>query len=254
MGSTRARDRHYALQRWWAHAIFDGAAGIFGFRVDVAGEDVVGHGPLLVLMRHASVADTPLPVVLLSVRHGLRMRYVLKRELLWDPCLDLVGHRIPNVFVRRGSDDGAREVAQVTKLARGLGRRDGILIYPEGTRFTPQKLVRARAAIAERGDAARVARVGALRHVLPPRLGGALALLGAAPDADVLIVAHTGFEAVGSFNDLWNGGLVGCHVRVQLWRVPRADIPDAPDGQAAWIDAQWARIDAWLDAQQGRSA
>ena len=250
----RALDRHYALQQRWARTIFDGAAWIFGFDVKVEGAETVGRGPLVVLMRHASVADTPLPVVLLNVRHGLRMRYVLKRELLWDPCLDLVGQRIPNVFVRRGSDDGEREVALVARLAEGLGPRDGVLIYPEGTRFSPPKLARTLASIAERGDRTRVERVRSFRHVLPPRPGGAVALLAAAPTADVLIVAHTGFEGVGSFTELWNGGLVGARVRVQLRRVPRAEVPASAVAQAAWIDAQWAHLDAWLDERQRRSA
>ena len=249
-----ARDRHYRLQVWWARTLFAGAQHLFGFEVAVEGDDDVGCGPLLVLMCHVSVADTPLPVVLLNGRHRLRMRYVLKRELLWDPCLDLVGQRLPNVFVRRGSGQPAREAALVASLAEGLGRRDGVLIYPEGTRFSPAKRERAFAVLAAQGDPARCARVATLRHVLPPRLAGVLALLDAAPEADVLIIAHIGFEAAASFAHLWRGGLVGQRMCVRLWRVPRRDIPRSAEARGTWLDGEWARIDAWIAAQRdGRS-
>jgi 1-acyl-sn-glycerol-3-phosphate acyltransferase len=247
-------DRHYRLQQWWAGALFEGGKRIFDFDLTVEGEEEVGRGPVLVLIRHASTADTPLPVVLLNVRHGLRMRYVLKRELLWDPCLDLVGHRLPNVFVRRGSGDSQREAARVAGLARDLGSRDGVLIYPEGTRFSPAKRQRALAAISERGELERLARVTTLRHVLPPRPAGVLALLDAAPAADVLVIAHTGFEESSRFTNFWNGALVGQRIRVRLWRVPRRQIPETMDARVAWLDDQWARIDDWIALQRDGTA
>jgi 1-acyl-sn-glycerol-3-phosphate acyltransferase len=182
------------------------------------------------------------------------MRYVLKRELLWDPCLDLVGHRLPNVFVRRGSGDSQREAARVAGLARDLGSRDGVLIYPEGTRFSPAKRQRALAAISERGELERLARVTTLRHVLPPRPAGVLALLDAAPAADVLVIAHTGFEESSRFTNFWNGALVGQRIRVRLWRVPRRQIPETMDARVAWLDDQWARIDDWIALQRDGTA
>ena len=43
----------------------------------------------------------PQTTTYVSRRYHLRLRYVLKRELLWDPCLDIVGQRVPNIFVDR---------------------------------------------------------------------------------------------------------------------------------------------------------
>ncbi|MCC6642387.1 MAG: hypothetical protein IT386_14600, partial [Deltaproteobacteria bacterium] len=110
LDSERSQQGHYALQRWWAGCLYRGAERLYGLerRVDEGGSDP-GRGPLVVFARHASLVDTIIPVVFLCGAHGLRLRYVLKRELLWDPCLDLVGNRIPNYFVRRGSSDTARE-------------------------------------------------------------------------------------------------------------------------------------------------
>jgi 1-acyl-sn-glycerol-3-phosphate acyltransferase len=247
---ARFLDWNFALQRVWARTLFAGAARVFGLRIEVGGDAAVGRGPLLVFVRHASVADTLLPAVFLAGRHRIRLRWVMKRDLLWDPCLDVVGQRLQNVFVRRGSADGAREVARVARLAEDIGPGEGVLIYPEGTRFTPAK--RARALAGLRSDPARFARVATLRHVLPPQLGGPQALLEARPDADVLLVAHVGFDGVTTLTDLWNGALLGRTVRVCFRRLPCADIPRTREDRIRWLDDQWAWVDAWVGAQHAR--
>ena len=96
------------------------------------------QGPVIVMMRHASIVDNLLPAGLVSLPHRIRLRYVLKKELLWDPVLDIGGQRLPNVFVRR-EGDSATEITRIRRLAIGLTERDGVLIYPEGTRFTAKK-------------------------------------------------------------------------------------------------------------------
>ena len=240
------RARHYALQRWWAGSLFDALRGIYGFTLTVEGaEAAAAGGPVIALVRHASSADTLLPMEVLARRGRLNPRYVLKRELLWDPSLDLVGHRIPNAFVRRGSGDAAREVAHVAGLAEGLGTRDAVVLYPEGTRFSPARRDRALADLA-RDDAGRFARVRELRNVLPVRPGGALALLAAAPEADVLFCVHRGWEATASLGSLVRGAMRGARVEVAMWRVRAAEVPREPDAALAWLDAQWARADTWL--------
>jgi 1-acyl-sn-glycerol-3-phosphate acyltransferase len=240
-------DRNVALQECWAVTLFRGVQRIFGLRAEVEEVGDVGRGPVIVFIRHASVGDTLLPAVLLSKRYGLRLRYVLKRELLWDPCLDIVGNRLPNYFVRRGSDDGEREIAAMQELMENLGPRDGVLIYPEGTRFTPAKRARIlqRLETSESRELFEAAR--GLRHVLPPRLGGALGLLERNTGAAAVFCAHVGFEGTTSFNELLNGSLVRQVIRVRLWRVPFEEIPTERAARAAWLFAQWQRIDEWIE-------
>ena len=72
------------------------------------------------LIRHASIVDNLLPAELVARPHGIRLRYVLKRELLADPCLDIAGRRLPNYFVRRGTGE-AQELERVRALGHGLG-------------------------------------------------------------------------------------------------------------------------------------
>jgi 1-acyl-sn-glycerol-3-phosphate acyltransferase len=257
-GSSRAarerfERRTFALQCWWGGTLFRAIRAIWSVSLEVEGDAAV-EGPLLVFVRHASLADTLLPVNVLSRLHGLRLRYVLKRELLVDPCLDVAGQRLPNVFVRRGSGDGKREIDSIRQLAADAGPREGVLIYPEGTRFSQERRARALERIAAGGDTERLERARLLRRVLPPRTGGPQALLEARPDADVLFVAHVGLDGLTKLGDFLDGRLVERRVRVQLRRVSAESIPSERGARVEWLDAEWARLDAWVDAALAREA
>ena len=149
-------------------------------------------------MRHASIVDNLLPALFVAAPHGLRLRYVLKRELLSDPAIDIAGGRLPNCFVRRGADDAEAEIARVRALAAGLGPDEGVLIYPEGTRFTAAKRERA---------IERQPRAAELRNVPPPRPGGTLAVMETG--ADVVICAHHGLDGFASIGDPGAAGSCG---------------------------------------------
>jgi 1-acyl-sn-glycerol-3-phosphate acyltransferase len=241
---------HFRLESWWGSLLFAAVVRLFGLRVEVEGEGDadLGRGPYLLLLRHASTGDTLLASALVSRPYGVRLRYVLKRELLFDPCLDIVGNRLPNVFVDRFSDDSAREVRRVRELARDLGPRDGVLVYPEGTRFSQVKRRRVLEVFDQRGDAKMLEYARSLASVLPPRPGGTLGLLEAAPQADVVICEHTGFEGTASLADVWRGALLGRRVQVRFRRIPRREIPSEPGARAAWLLDEWQQVDAWVES------
>lgn len=246
----RFLEDNYRLQRWWARLLLGAGARLLRLRFRVEGDASAVPGPVVVLMRHTSIVDTILPVVFLGARHGLRLRYVLKTELQLDPCLDIVGHRLPNCFVNRAGDT-EHEVAAVGRMADGLGARDGALIYPEGTRFTPGKLVRARAKLAER-DPELHAMSLRLRRVLPPRPGGTLALLEHAlpQGADVVIFAHEGLERLVRLHDVLSGKAVGATVRLRLWRIPGTEVPEERQARVRWLYERWEEVDAFACADQ----
>jgi len=240
---------NFRLQCLWARALLAAARRVFDLGLEIEGDALATPGPLLVLPRHASLADVLLPAVLLSDRHGLRLRWVMKRELLVDPCLDVVGSRLPNAFVLRDAGRNEREIAAVVQLAGALSGRDGVLLYPEGTRASAAKRARALARIGAGAEAERVPRLRALRHLLPPRTGGALALLAAAPDADVLLLGHVGLEGLATLRDLLDGTIVGRRIEVRYWRHAARDVPRERSAALAWLDARWLELDAWVDAR-----
>jgi 1-acyl-sn-glycerol-3-phosphate acyltransferase len=249
----RWTDLHFRLEAWWGTTIFRAVVRLFGLSLEIEGNAELGRGPYLLLLRHASTADTLLASALVSGPHGLRLRYVLKQELLWDPCLDIVGNRLPNVFVDRFSDESAGEIGRVQALARDLGARDGILIYPEGTRFSEAKRRRVLERFRQKGDAKMLEYVRSLFFVLPPRPGGTLGLLEAAPEADVVVCAHTGFEGVASLADIWRGRLLHQVIQVQFRRISRDEIPTRNEARIAWILEEWKRVDAWVDKHRSGS-
>jgi len=246
--------RNYALQAWWAQMLGGGGFVIFGMRTEIEGTlESFKDRPVLVFVRHASSADTILAAITLANPHGLRLRYVLKRELLWDPCLDVVGNRLPNVFVRRNSEHREESISSVRALAANMGAGEGVLIYPEGTRFSPAKKQRIVEKLRAEGRVTEADEADSLRHVLRPRPGGALALLEEAPEADVVFLAHTGFEGSASFDRFFNGGLVGRTIHVQLRTVPARQIPAGQQARSAWLMEQWRAVDAFIDSHRGAS-
>jgi 1-acyl-sn-glycerol-3-phosphate acyltransferase len=213
-------------------------------RVSTEGLALADEAPFLLFARHASVADTVLAAAFVANPRRLLLRYVLKRELLWDPCLDVVGRRLPNAFVRRRGPDLDAEVAAVAGLARGLDARSGVLIYPEGKRFSEERREASVAALVEKGEHVLARIAGGYRNVLPPKLRGPLALLDAAKGIDVVLLEHTGFEGAASFPEFWTGALVGGTLHVRLRRFPASSI--SGEGRDRWLFERWAEMDRWI--------
>lgn len=252
MPVDRWRHFHRALESWWGYKILGIASVTYRTRYVAEGLDQVTPGPVLVLSRHASTLDTVLPLRMLGRGPvGLILRIVKKRELLWDPCVDLMCHRLPRTLVRRGSGNPGEEIERLVRLTDGMDHDDAVVIFPEGTRFTPAKQaeILAKLAIKDPPAAARAAR---LKNLLPPRPAGTFALLDARPDMDVVFMAHTGLEDANRLDDLVGGSLLDATVKARFWRVPRAEVPDEPEARLAWLQSWWERVDGWVEDNRAR--
>ncbi|MEE2830651.1 MAG: 1-acyl-sn-glycerol-3-phosphate acyltransferase [Myxococcota bacterium] len=243
------RDRylaaHFTLQRFWVAFLFSASRLLWGFRMEVENAELAREGPYLLFARHASLADTLLPLV--TIGHPApHLRFITKSQLLWDPCIDIVGNRIPNAFVARGGRDPEGDIRRVRAMAEGLTEAEAVLIFPEGTRFSPEKKARLLERLEEKGEEETAAYARGLTHTLPPRTGGTLALIDAAPGVDVLFMAHVGTEGSATATELWQGRFIGQEVRVDFWRVPASEIPTSPGEREDWLRQQWQRMDAWV--------
>jgi len=253
----RHRDRerfltgNYRLQCWWANALMVLARVLFRLRFAVTGADALAGPPAVLLPRHASIADTVLPMVFYAIPRHIRLRYVLKRELLFDPCLDIVGNRLPNYFVDRAGQDSEGARQGVAAMVRDLGEHEGALIYPEGTRASKTKREALRRRYADYPEM--LEQLDRWPDLLPPRLGGTLALLDANPGRDLVFCAHAGFEGSSHFSTLWNGAWMGQHVHIRFWRVPFAEVPGDAEGRRQFLFTQWDRM-AREVAALGRAA
>ncbi len=246
----RFLDANFALQCWWANALKVAAQRLFSLRFIVEGTDALDGTAAIMLPRHTSIADTVIPMVFYATPKQIPLRYVLKRELLFDPCLDIVGNRLPNCFVARSGEDAPADIDRVTALARDLRPNEGFLIYPEGTRFSANRQRRILRRLATRVAAADLERMRGWTQLLPPRPGGVRALIGAAPERDLVFCAHTGFEGASHFGTLINGGWIGANVRIRFWRIAVRDIPAGEAEQRAFLFTQWDRMQETVVALQ----
>jgi 1-acyl-sn-glycerol-3-phosphate acyltransferase len=245
---------YYNIENWWASFQFRAIVRIFRMKLEVTGEEVLTPGPIVLLTNHVSVVDNVIPAVFAGKVAGLRLRWVLNRSLLRDPCIDLVGNRLPNCFVRGGTDDSAGEIGRIRQLARDLGPDDGIVIFPEGTLYSPRKREHIIRRLRERGDTRLLAEAERLRSTLPPRLGGNLALLQETAGADVVFCAHAGLEDALNKASILGGGLIGRPLKINFRRIARATMPEDEAGLTRWLLDEWAKLDAWVSSEAGAAA
>lgn len=236
-------DAHYRLQRWWAARVVGALRYTIGLGIEVYGAQDLGEGPFVALCRHASLGDALVSAWVFGTHAQLRPRYVLKKELSLDPCLDVVGRRIPNYFVDRTSANMAAELQGIEQMADRLGARDVAVIFPEGTRTSDSKRQREIARLEGRSPE-RAQRLSQLRHLLPPKPAGASTLLNAVPKAHVLTVWHIGFDGLDTFKGILRHiGSKKAHAKVVI-RTHLRHTVDTGENFVAWLDEQWLEMDA----------
>lgn len=250
-GQRRNHRVHYSLQRWWAARLMRALKLTTGLTLQVEGVDALRPGPVMLFARHASLADSLVSAYVTTSLARLNPRYVLKKELLIDPCLDVVGNRLPNHFLDREAADSAPELKSLEDLVAPLDENGVGVIFPEGTRANPKKRERSLERIAS-SFPARAERLRELKHLLPPRTAGAAAMLRGHPTADVVLAWHVGFEGLDTF-----GGILRAierrtaPIHLSLRRVDRNEIPrsavDDMEAFVQWIDAEWLRMDREVD-------
>ncbi len=247
IGRSGDHRRHYALQRWWARNLLRALRLTCGVRVNVENVEALRPGPVVLLARHASLADSLVSAYVVTTVAGMKPRYVLKRELLADPCLDVVGQRLPNHFLDRGAADSTPELEALADLTSSMDEVTAGIIFPEGTRANPSKRAKAIAKISE-VDPERVGRISSMRHLLPPRPAGAAAMLRGNATCDVVMAWHVGFEGLDTFSGILRALSKPIPpIRFVLRRIPRIEVPSSYREFTAWLDDEWMRMDDEVD-------
>lgn len=247
IGRSGDHRRHYALQRWWARNLLRALRLTCGVRVNVENVEALRPGPVVLLARHASLADSLVSAYVVTTVAGMKPRYVLKRELLADPCLDVVGQRLPNHFLDRGAADSTPELEALADLTSSMDEVTAGIIFPEGTRANSSKRAKAIAKISE-VDPERVGRISSMRHLLPPRPAGAAAMLRGNATCDVVMAWHVGFEGLDTFSGILRALSKPIPpIRFVLRRIPRIEVPSSYREFTAWLDDEWMRMDDEVD-------
>lgn len=236
---------HRAVQGWWATSLLTWAERLLGVRLDFGDLSALPKTDIIVLSRHASMVDAIIPVTLIAHRLKRFVHYAIKKELLWDPALDLYGTRLRNHFVARGGDTDAEEEA-LYQLAAGAEPDSALVIFPEGTYATPKTRSRVLTSLRRIGDVDVVARAEALKHLLPPKPAGTLAMLRGRPDAEVVVVGHVGLEGVAELKGLRRRLPLSDPVLIRWWVHRRHDLPSTEDALTDWLGERWLELDRWV--------
>lgn len=252
MRSPRFQGLHYRLLRWFLHSLAVRALELV--RADVAPASspeadraLRDDRPLLFFSRHAGPGDTALIVDGLFTDYDRLPSVVFKEALALDPCLDLIGHRLPHAVLDTSDREGSER--RIEEIAWGLAPRGVLLLFPEGANYTPRRRRRALRKLRRKRRVREAAAAERMGNVLPPHPTGALAALRARPEADVIFAAHTGLGLEASAGDLWRKLPIGRTLKTQMWLAPATERPRDPDEQVRWLYDWWQRLDDWIDRQ-----
>ncbi|MCP3878814.1 MAG: hypothetical protein GY701_10550 [Sulfitobacter sp.] len=245
-GRGQDAESHFALQRWWAAWLVDTLRRTVDLRFEVDDIEALSPGPIV--MCSPSMPDALIPTWLLG-QVEMRPRHVMKADLQLDPCLDIVGNRLPNHFVDRDPEDSESELALLEQLAVGAGTDDACVIFPEGMIVTDAGRERAKSRIEAR-DPDRLAMGRPLQMLGPVRPSGTAALLRGAPDADLVLITHVGLESMQRLANAPARIPFDNPVRIYVTRISRSDIPDGEDF-TPWLDARWDECDRRLISRAG---
>jgi 1-acyl-sn-glycerol-3-phosphate acyltransferase len=241
---------HYDIVGLYLRVMFSEARRVLRFSIEVKGPapDAFPGEPVLVCCRHAGPGDSLILVHSLINTYLREPRVVLKDTMAWDPAIDIILNRLPSRFISPNpGETGDAVEAGIAALATNLDENDAFVIFPEGGNFTPRRRRRAIESLRARGHHQMAERAEQMRHVLAPRPGGVLTAMQAAPEADILMVAHTGLDHMLTVADVWRELPMDKTIVMQWWRVPRETIPSGRDAQIDWLFDWWEHIDCWID-------
>ena len=248
----RFQDAHYGLLRWFVGGLSARVRHLLDIRVrsepaPEAAESLRADRPLLVFSRHAGPGDTVFLTDVLMTRYGRLPSIVFKDALTLDPCVDLLGHRLPHAVLDRSDAEECEQ--RIADASAQLGPRGVLMLFPDGGNFTPARRRRSIAKLWRKGMRDEASAGEQMTNVLPPHPSGALAALRGNSDSDVIFGAHTGLGLAAFPRELWREPPIGRTLTTRMWLARADERPIGEDAQVEWLYDWWKRIDEWVRSQ-----
>ncbi len=202
---------------------------VVGIQLEVKGE-VPSHPSPIVIVNHQSWFDIPIVQEIISAR-GPRLSFLIKRSLVWVPVIGWICLLLGFPRLRRtGSpQDRALDLNAVSQAAeQGVAARHALLIFAEGTRFTPKK----------RSD-----QNSPFDHLLRPRVGGFAAACQNFPEGTPIIDLSIYYDGGSHFWRCLGGATKVIRVDVSTHSL------DQTMSAEAFLNERWRTKDRWLESQ-----
>ncbi len=244
--TPRMQAAHYWFMRWWLRTMDRAVRKLFRMRILIEDRPVPRPGPILVFCRHAGPGNSLLLIGTILVGYKRRPRIVMLAKLQWEPLYDVMLNRVPNRFIKHDPTRRELYTKAIGSLASGLGGEDAFVLFPEGKDFTPRVRLRAIDYLRGKGHLRSAERAEKMTYVLPPRHNGVMAAIDSAKEADIVFVAHSVLEDVGSFKQLWSRIPFPHPIHARYWRIPPEEVPRDRDQLIEWLFGWWEQIDHWI--------
>ena len=202
---------------------------VVGIQLEVTGE-VPSHPSPIVIVNHQSWFDIPIVQEVISAR-GPRLTFLVKRSLVWVPVIGWICLLLGFPRLRRTGllEDRALDLNAVSQAAKqGVAARHALLIFAEGTRFTPKK----------RSD-----QDSPFNYLLRPRVGGFSAACQIFPEGTPIIDLSIYYDGGSHFWRCLGGATKVIRVDVSTHSL------DQMISTEAFLNERWEAKDRWLRSQ-----
>ena len=202
---------------------------VVGIQLEVKGE-IPSHPSPIVIVNHQSWFDIPIVQEIISAR-GPRLTFLVKRSLVWVPVIGWICMLLGFPRLRRTGllEDRALDLNAVSQAAKqGVAARHALLIFAEGTRFTPKK----------RSD-----QDSPFDHLLRPRVGGFAAACQNFPEGTPIIDLSIYYDGSSHFWRCLGGATKVIRVNVSTHSLDQMMSADA------FLNERWRTKDRWLQSQ-----
>lgn len=228
-------------QAWWGMSVL-WAEKFHGVKPVFTGDEIPPAENAIVVANHQQMPDIVALMMLGWRKKRLGdMKWFVKDSLKFVPGMGWGLLFLDCVFLKRSWDKDENRIRQTFAKFRQNQIPLWLMSFPEGTRFTPAKLVKARAFAQSRG--------GHLpQRVLVPRSRGfAASVMGLRDHVQAVYDVTIAYQP-GRLNSMW--GLfqtVKDRVHLHVRRYPVSELPSSPEDLGLWLAKRFAEKDELLD-------